>query len=283
MVQVKAKIIHNKKLKGNYWHSVFDAPLIAKEAKPGQFLNIKLSDSLKPFLRRPFSIHNICGGKLEILYEVLGEGTKILSERKKGEYLDIIGPLGNGFDYSRTHALPAGRQELMNSRTILVAGGMGVAPLLFLSEEIKTKDKIALIGARAKAQVLCEKEFKNSGCDVKIATDDGSSGFKGRVTQLLEQVLLKDLRACALPAPPLAGPAGRQKLTSRIYACGPKPMLKAVSNMARKYKIPAQVSMEEHMSCGIGACLGCVVKTKKGLERVCKEGPVFEAQDIIWG
>jgi dihydroorotate dehydrogenase electron transfer subunit len=258
MVQIKNKIIYNEKFKGNYWHCIFEAPLIAKIAKPGQFVNIKLSDGLKPFLRRPFSIHNISGSKLEILYEVLGEGTKILAGRKKGEYLDIIGPLGNGFDYRRVDK-PSGQ------KTILVAGGIGVAPLLFLSEKIKAKDKIVLIGAKTKKQVLCEKEFKNSGCDVKIATDDGSVGFKGRVTDLLKSIL----------------PALDHRL-SILYACGPNPMLKALSDITQKNNLPAQVSMEEHMSCGIGACLGCVVKTKNGLERVCKEGPVFNAKHLIW-
>ncbi|PIP18725.1 MAG: dihydroorotate dehydrogenase electron transfer subunit [Candidatus Omnitrophica bacterium CG08_land_8_20_14_0_20_41_16] len=268
MVQLKAKIIYNKKFKGDYWHCIIDAPLIAKKSIPGQFVNIKLSDTLEPFLRRPFSIHrigspakgNFLPKTIEILYKIIGQGTEILSGRKKGEYLDIIGPLGNGFDYTRTH-------EHTNTRTILVAGGMGVAPLVFLSEKIKAKAKVALIGARTKAQVLCEKEFKNSGCDVKIATDDGSAGFKGKVTELLRQVLLTNSRT--------------HELTNYIYACGPKPMLKAVAGIAKKYRVSAQISLEEHMACGIGACLGCVVKTKTGYKRACKDGPVFEAQDII--
>lgn len=263
MVQTKNKIVYNKKSSGNYWHCIFDAHLIAKKAKPGQFLDIKLSNGLKPFLRRPFSVHNISGSKLEILYEVLGEGTRILSGKKKGEYLDIIGPLGNGFDYKT--------QDTRHKTQVIVAGGIGVAPLLFLSEKIKVRNKIVLIGAKTKKQVLCEKEFKNAGCDVKIATDDGSVGFKGKVTSLLENILRNQGES----------PKGGES-TSTIYACGPKPMLRAVSDIANKSNISAQISMEEHMSCGIGACLGCVVKTKNGLERVCKEGPVFNANDLIW-
>ncbi|MFA5286672.1 MAG: dihydroorotate dehydrogenase electron transfer subunit, partial [Candidatus Omnitrophota bacterium] len=210
MIQTKNKILYNKKFRGNYWHCIFEAPLMAKRAKPGQFLNIKLSDGFKPFLRRPFSIHKVSGGTLEILYEVLGEGTRILAGRKRGEYLDIIGPLGNGFDHHR-----AGKPS--NQIAILVAGGIGVAPLLFLSEKIKAKNKIVLIGARAKKQVLCEKEFRNSGCDVRIATDDGSAGFNGRVTDLLVNLL----------------PTMSNEL-SAIYACGPKPMLKAVCDITKK-------------------------------------------------
>lgn len=259
MIQAKSKVIGNQRFKNNYWHAVFEAPLIALKAKPGQFLNIKLSDGLRPFLRRPFSIHNISGSKLEILYEVLGEGTKILSGKKKGEYLDIIGPLGTGFDYK------IGQRE--EGREIMVAGGIGVAPLYFLAKEIKSKNKIVLIGARTKDQVLCEKEFKALDCDIKIATDDGATGFKGRVTGLLKEILRHKSSAIS---------------QSRIYACGPRPMLKAVADIAQENNILAQVSMEEHMSCGIGACLGCVVKTKKGLERVCKEGPVFNTEDLVW-
>lgn len=258
MVQAKNKIIQNKKFKGSYWHCVFEASLIAKSAKPGQFLNIKLSDGLRPFLRRPFSIHDISGNKLEILYEVLGEGTKILSGKKKGECLDIIGPLGNGFDYRKT-------RKHCKQVALLVAGGIGVAPLLYLAKKIKVTDLIVLIGAQTKSQVLCEKEFKDLGCDVRIATDDGSVGFGGRVTELLKSLLPKISNSSAV-----------------IYACGPKPMLKALADISSKSNIPAQLSMEEHMSCGIGACLGCVVKTKKGLERVCKEGPVFDAGHLIW-
>jgi len=260
MLQIKAKIILNKRFKGAYWHCVMAAPSLAGEGKPGQFLNIKISDGLKPFLRRPFSIHNVCGTKLEILYEVVGEGTELLSNKEPGEYLDIIGPLGNGFDSSKA-------TEAQGRQVILVAGGIGIAPLLFLSGKIKAKNKIAFLGAKKRSQVLCEKEFKDSGCDVKIATDDGSLGFKGRVTDLLKKAL--------------AASRGREK-PAIIYACGPRPMLKVVCNVAGKMNIPAQVSLEEHMSCGIGACLGCVVKTKKGLERVCKEGPVFDAKELLW-
>ncbi|MBN2831524.1 MAG: dihydroorotate dehydrogenase electron transfer subunit [Candidatus Omnitrophica bacterium] len=258
MLQIKARIISNKRCKGNYRHCIVNAKSLAKASNPGQFLNIRVSDGLKPFLRRPFSVHNINGSNLEILYEVAGEGTKLLADKNPGEYLDIIGPLGHGFDC---------RQEA-NRQTILIGGGIGIAPLLFLSRKIKSKNKIALIGARTKSQVLCEKEFRSLGCDVKIATDDGSAGFKGRVTALLKKVLQANR------------PTGQQVT---IYACGPRSMLKAVCSIAMQNNIPAQVSLEEHMSCGIGACLGCVIKTRKGLERVCKEGPVFNREDLTWG
>jgi dihydroorotate dehydrogenase electron transfer subunit len=259
MLQVKAKLIYNKRINHNYFRCALEARGIAKAASPGKFVNIKLSDAFDPFLRRPFSIHRVRSESIEILYEVVGKGSGILSQKKTGEYLDIIGPLGNGFSMP-----PAGR-------SILVAGGMGVAPLLFLAERMNCKKCASsarvLIGARTKKQILCKKEFKDLGCEIKVATDDGSKGFKGKVTDLLKNIL----RPSAIGHRP-----------SAIYACGPKPMLKEISAISNKYKIPAQICLEEHMACGIGACLGCVVDTKQGFKRTCKEGPVFLADEIIW-
>ena len=266
--QLKVKIISNKRLKDNYWHLEFESGVIARRASPGQFVNIRVSDGFEPLLRRPISIHR-AGSQIEILYEVIGRGTQILSQRRPGEYLDVIGPLGNGFFFnSRT-------QELKNSRTIIVAGGMGVAPLVFLAEKL-TKPRaqnlkprtLVLIGAKTKAKVLCAKEFKEFGCEVKIATDDGSRGFKGRVTELLKQILLKNSKT--------------KKLKNLIYACGPRLMLKATAEIARENKVSSQLSLEEHMACGIGACSGCVVSTKSGYKRVCKDGPVFSGEELIW-
>lgn len=222
-------------------------------AKPGQFLEIKISDGYEPLLRRPFSIHRRRGKDIEIIYRIAGRGTEILSQRKVGEYLNVIGPLGNGFSI------------LDSQPSILVAGGMGVAPLVFLAEKLAKSKTLVLLGAKTKRQILCEKEFRDLGCEVKVATDDGSRGFKGKVTDLLKHLL----------------PTLSSQL-STIYACGPKLMLKEIALISKQYNIPAQVSLEEHMACGIGACLGCVVKTKDGFKRVCKEGPVFNADEIVW-
>jgi len=255
--QVKAKIISQTNVKSNYWHCELDAPQVAKNALPGQFINIRVSDNFDPLLRRPISIHGVSGTKVKIFYEVVGKATEILAQRKKGELLDIIGPLGNGFDL--------GKPKTENRKPILVAGGMGVAPLMFLVENLKKSSFQILIGARTKSGLLCVSDFKKLGGDVKIATDDGSAGFKGRVSELLEQQL-----------------SAMNHELATIYACGPKPMLKAVADISNERGLSAQLSLEEHMSCGIGACLGCVVKTKDGLKRVCKEGPVFLAKDLAW-
>jgi len=269
--KIKARIKEKAMFGQRYFRMLIEADSIAKHAKAGQFVNIKVSEDIEPLLRRPFSIHRVRGRIVEILYEVVGDGTRILSQRKSGEYLNIIGPLGNGFS-----PLSAGP----TLQSILVAGGMGVAPLVFLAEKLgKIKNpaslssrqagkakNLVLIGAKTKEHILCEKEFQDSNCSVKISTDDGSCGFRGRVTELLKNVILQ---------------VPRSRLIA-IYACGPKPMLKEVSLLARQYRIPAQISLEAHMACGIGACLGCAVRTKEGYKRVCKEGPVFSAEEIVW-
>jgi len=272
MFQIKTKILKQKKIADHYFRLMINAPVIAELAIPGQFVNILVNDANEPLLRRPLSIHRVVGGPaIEIIYEVKGKATQILSQKKAGDFLDIIGPLGNGFDF--------------NPQAILVAGGMGVAPLFFLAERLvhgprltAHRKPIVLIGAKTKNQILCEKEFKKLGCDVKIATDNGSRGFKGRVTDLLKEVFVSRLTShvsCLM-----SRTCNVQRVT--LYACGPKPMLKEIAIISRRYKIPAQVSLEEHIACGIGACLGCVVNTGQGYRRVCKDGPVFNAKEIIW-
>jgi len=275
MFQTKAKLIYNKKVNRNYFHCALEAASIAKNALPGQFINVKLTETFDPLLRRPFSIHRVRGKTIEILYQVVGKGSAILSEKKAGEYLDIIGPLGNGFNCLEP--------RVYNLKPILIAGGMGVAPLVFLAQKLFSRKPIVLIGAKTKKHILCAEEFKKIGCKIKIATDDGSKGFKGRVTELLKNVLLEPKTQFALN--------DSQNLKPIIYACGPKPMLKEIAVISKNYKIPAQISLEEHMACGIGACLGCMVETRtENLEprtqfeykRVCKDGPVFLADEIIW-
>ncbi|MEW6101584.1 MAG: dihydroorotate dehydrogenase electron transfer subunit [Candidatus Omnitrophota bacterium] len=263
IVQTKAKLLKNIEVANNYYKILVSCPQVAKAAEPGQFVNIKVSEGLQPLLRRPLGIHGVRGQTIEILYESVGKGTELLSKRRPGEYLDVVGPLGNGFGLSLT------TRQLW---PILVAGGMGVAPLTFLAEKLREirnpKSEIRiLIGAKTKSQILCVEEFRKLGCEVKIATDDGSKGYKGKVTDLLKNLFF---------------PAAGDRRPATIYACGPRLMLKEISRLSLQYKIAAQISLEEHMACGIGACLGCAVNTKDGYKRVCKEGPVFEAKEIIW-
>jgi len=260
--QVSASVISNTVSKVRFGHCVLDVPSIARTAKPGQCIDIRFSDGVDPLLRRPFGVHRVDKGTVSVLYEIVGRGTELFASKRPGESLDIVGPFGTGFDYHRSAA----------AAVVLVAGGMGVAPLVFLSERLAEKKSkkpvkaMVLIGARDKSGILCEKEFKSFGCDVRIATDDGSKGFKGRVTDLLSTCL----------------PAAADNRSTTIYACGPHRMLCEVGRIASFHSLSAQVSLEAHMSCGIGACLGCVVKTRNGYRRVCKDGPVFNAADIEW-
>lgn len=256
----------NKKIKGPYFKMALRAPAISSGAAPGQFLMLKTESgqALSPFLRRPLGIHGAKRGQVEILYEVVGKGTEIFSQKKPGEFIDLLGPLGNGFDLR----LPAAA----HCQPILVAGGMGVAPLVFLARQLVADRKSrglkkisVLIGAKTKSHILCEKEFKNSGCNVKIATDDGSAGFPGRVTALLEKQL-----------------AAINPERSVVYACGPQPMLREIIRISREKEVLAEVSLEAHMACGIGACLGCAVDTKNGYKRVCQDGPVFKTENLIY-
>ncbi|MCU0650751.1 MAG: dihydroorotate dehydrogenase electron transfer subunit [Candidatus Omnitrophica bacterium] len=263
-----AKIISNKRIGPCYYKLELGAPEIARLARPGNFIMVKITRAAKegltgPLLRRPLSVHKVAGkasGRVELLYEAVGAGTKILSQKKAGEELDLLGPLGSGFDIDASARL---------SGALLVCGGIGAAPLVFLAQklaqQLKGRGATVLIGARTKSQILCVSDFKKLGLDVKIATDDGTAGFHGRVTGLLDKILS----------------AGTNKI-EMLYGCGPAPMLKAMSEISRKSGVPAQVSLESHMACGIGACLGCVVRTRNGYKRVCKEGPVFLANELLW-
>jgi dihydroorotate dehydrogenase electron transfer subunit len=258
MKKQRVKIKSNTRIAQRYYRIVLDAPAVAKAAKPGNFVMVKVSDGVEPLLRRPLSIHRVSPkqGAVELLYETVGRGTEILSQKKSGEQVDMIGPLGNGFSMDA---------RARRAHVILVAGGMGVAPLVFLAQRLKADKVTVLIGARTSEHILCAAEFRKLGCNVHFATDDGTRGFHGRVTGLLENMI-----------------SGKTQAIQALYGCGPKPMLQAMAGVCSKHGIPAQISLESHMACGIGACLGCVVSTKSGFQRVCKEGPVFRSGELVW-
>jgi dihydroorotate dehydrogenase electron transfer subunit len=273
---MKCEVTSNVFLKDRHLVLELAAPPALRKAVPGQFLHIRIEDSCDPLLRRPLSIHDVSvpsgkkQTKVRILSEVVGKGTSLLSQKKPFSTVDVLGPLGHGFDL----------KALSSFETVyVVAGGMGVAPLFYLAKRLLEVRKatrrsggkgkvVVLIGGRTKEHVLREREFKALGCDVHLATDDGSRGFKGRVTQLLEKELL----------------SGATHAGSRVIcACGPKPMLAALTSVAKKNDIPAYVSLEEFMGCGLGACLGCVIRTASGYKRICHDGPVFPASEVMWG
>jgi dihydroorotate dehydrogenase electron transfer subunit len=229
------------------------APGLASDARPGQFVMVRCSNGYEPLLRRPLSIHRTDNReRLALLFAVVGEGTAKLSQVKEGDELDLLGPLGNGF--SIYHG---------SSRLLLIAGGIGISPLVFLAEEVLTQGHSVtmLVGASTAAQIY-PINLLPPGLESVIATEDGSAGKKGLVTDFL----------------PDFAPRADQ-----LFACGPLSMYQAMATWVPKLKgVPVQVSVEVRMGCGLGACYGCTVKTTNGLKQVCKDGPVFELGEIIW-
>ena len=261
MKKINAKVADNREVSPGFYRMRVKSAYLAKNTRPGQFFEVRCPEESGAFLRRPLGAHKINKDGVEMLYEVAGKGTAALSGMKEGQELDIIGPLGNGFEMPKTKG--------QGQAVILVAGGIGVAPLVALAESLgKRGNMTAIIGACKKSHVLSESDMKKAGARVMIATEDGSKGVRGLCTDLLTKALL----------------AIKGKRTAIIYACGPVGMLKAIANIAGKNNIACQVSMEEHMACGVGVCLGCPVKMKKTGEykMVCKDGPVFDAKEIVW-
>jgi dihydroorotate dehydrogenase electron transfer subunit len=224
------------------------------------------------------SIHKIEKGLIYILFRIRGRGTKLLSQCKKGDVFNIIGPLGNGFKFSPQSTVSAAKRSLpvgghSPQMNILIAGGMGVAPLVFLAEKlvhspqsIAHSRNLVLLGAKNKKETLAEKEFQKLGFKVYRATDDGSCGLKGSVTSLLKKTLsTMDYR-----------------LSTNLYACGPKEMFYEIKKILEKYPaVKCQVSFEQFMGCGLGICYGCATETKDGYKKVCQDGPVFDLAVII--
>ncbi len=208
-------------------------------------------------LRRPISIasYDAEKGTIRIIYEIRGEGTQILAGLKAGDMIDILGPLGNGY------TLPEPEHTC-----VVVGGGIGVPPLLAIAERFGAK-ATAILGFRSAQAAILEEDFQQSGANTILCTDDGTLGRKGFVTAALEELLASDRPDC-------------------IFACGPMIMLKKVSEIATAHSIPCQVSLEERMACGVGACLGCACKIRRGGEEVylhvCKDGPVFSGEEVVF-
>ena len=212
---------------------------------PGQFLNIKIPGL---FLRRPISVSDWDEKTVTVIYKTVGEGTKRLAAMQPGKTLDVLTGLGNGFDIS-----PCGK------RPLLVGGGVGSAPMYRLARELIAggKTPVAVLGFARAEDVFYEKELRALGAEVIVTTEDGSAGIKGFVTDGIAA-------------------AGAY---SHIFACGPTAMLRALEKAA---SAPGQYSLEERMGCGFGACMGCSIETKNGAKRVCKDGPVFRREEILW-
>ena len=258
MKKIKVKILSNKNIKDDFFKLRLEFPFSDK-IEPGQFVHIRIGESFPPLLRRPFSISNAGCGWIDIVYKVVGKGTRLLSEFKEGKKLDIIGPCGRGFSVSP-----------LKKRYLLAGGGVGVSPLVFLSRRILEKNKNALVdvflGFKKKEDVILEEDFSGENLTLHIATEDGSYGYKGVVSELVESHI-KNLSSLS---------------EVKVYACGPTDMLRVFARLCFKYKICCEVLMEEIIGCGVGACRGCVVKGKEGYVRVCQEGPAFDIKELSW-
>ena len=232
-----------------------EAPRLADALAPGQFVHVRVPGLEPTALRRPFSVFDADGGRVTLLYKVVGRGTAALARAQVGDAVEVLGPLGHGFP-SSSKGVP-----------LLVGGGYGVAPLHFLAKRLKDPRAILFVGGRTKDDLLALDRFAALGVEVRIATNDGSAGEKGFVTGPLDAAL-EGLRA--------RGEA------FELFTCGPDGLLKAVADRAVAAKMPGWISMDRHMVCGVGACYACIQKTVRGNSRCCVEGPVFRAEDLVW-
>ncbi len=227
-----------------------NSPEIATHCTPGQFCNLLVNETGFPLLRRPFSICDVQNDSVFFMFNIVGQGTEILSNKKEGDLIDIIGPLGKGFDIH-------GNFE----EAIIIAGGIGSAPFPFLIKALDVKKATCFVGGRSKKDVITYGMN-----EVVISTDDGSLGFKGNVVQLLESKL-----------------ENYENDRIKVFGCGPNPMLRALSNFTSAHSIHCQISIESVMACGFGICQGCPVEKKEdgAFVLVCKDGPVFNAENVI--
>lgn len=255
MQHISCTVLENTPVAEACYRLVFRYPPNHQVPKPGQFLTLRLGTGVSPLLRRPFAYsgHDAAAGRGELIYERRGTATALLSALREGDPLDLIGPLGNSFP------------ETADSNTpLLVAGGIGIGPMLFQyhSLEAAGKHPMLLVGARTASRI----PIGQLPAGTRICTDDGSSGFHGTVLKLIE----RDFASAATG------------LT--LYACGPHGMMKAVAAWAQAASVPCWVSLEQTMACAVGACMGCVVKIhhEKQYSRVCAEGPVYAADRLDW-
>jgi len=266
-VDVSARIIAHEALNPDHRLLTLEAPAIARSAKPGQFLMLQVHPGRDPLLRRPMSICRVPGAgrrRIEVLYKIVGEGTRMLAQQRVGSTLSALGPLGNGFRLP-----PAGRRGV-GPRVVMVAGGIGIAIFPFLVEALRRRGvrPLLLFGARGATDLVHTAPFRSRGIPIRCATEDGSRGARGYVTTLLAPLLTAE---------------GPKPL---LYACGPTPMLRAVGDLAVRAGAPCQLALESQMPCGIGVCLGCVVACRgdasgPAYSRVCTEGPIFMAGEVL--
>lgn len=249
---IEGQILANEKILDDVYYMLLEAPEIADCAKPGQFVHVKKNNSIN-FLRRPLGIAEVDKkkGTISLIYRIIGRGTAEYAAMTTGEQLSIVGPIGNGF-------------TIKEGRPLVVGGGMGMAPLVFLAEQLQGKKPLILVGGKTKQEVFWPKYMGKYADKIYVTTDDGSLGFKGFTVQLLPKIL-------------------EDNAVDDIYTCGPDIMMHSVARIAKKYGKSCQVSMEKRMACGIGVCLGCTFTDKVTGKRrkVCVDGPVFPAEEVF--
>ena len=263
----KTTVLEHAEIGGGYRYLVLAAPKIAAEVKPGQFVHVRVPGLETSALRRPFSVFDAeppaedgSGGTVTVLYKTVGRGTTALNDVRPGDAVSVMGPLGHGFPGT------------CSGEALLVGGGYGVAPLHFLARRLVESgmDRASVrlfVGGRTSADLLALDRFKALGVSVSVATNDGSAGVKGLVTDPLDDALIA---------------MREQNRRFEFFACGPDPMLKAVAMRATGTDSPGWISMDRHMVCGVGACYACIQRTVRGNSRCCIEGPVFAAKDLVW-
>ena len=245
-------LLENCRINKEYFKLSFRSKKISQDVKPGQFIHLKINSSLDPFLRRPFSYYRVEGDRIEVLYEMIGHGTSLLASLEKGQAFRVMGPLGREFT-----------RDIGKRKRILVGGGVGVPPLVFLAERYGC-DRF-FIGTKSRKEVLPTREIGKFRRRVFYTTEDGSYGKRGLVTRLLEELLQ----------------GGSENSDPYfIQTCGPNPMMEKVMKIADRYGVPGEASWDEPMACGVGVCLGCMVQTKKGWTPSCTEGPVFRFDEM---
>ncbi len=261
--QIFATVLANDDIIAGHKVLTCEAPDIAAVAQPGHFVNALTAERTDPLLRKPFSIYTVDRerGLISLLYSIVGATTQGMARKTPGDTLDLVGPLGGRIFRPDTRP---------GATHVMVGGGYGVPPLVFLSRELQIAqtdpDLVFIIGARRKDLLLCEAELAEAGVTAHAATEDGSHGTLGRVTDVL--------------GPLLRERAGRP-LT--VYCCGPTPMMRAVGELCQSLAVPCQLSVEVAMPCGIGVCMGCVLDLTDGRRvRCCVDGPVFEASEVKW-
>lgn len=251
----KARVLANEQAGPRLHKITLDAPAMAKAIKPGQFIHMQLPGYEAHILRRPFSVYRAhpADGSIEVIYQVVGEGTRFMTGLEAGQTCSIIGAMGHGW-------------EAVDGKALLVGGGVGAAPLFLFAEELAAANHPfdVVLGAQTEAMLVTRADYAAIlGREPILATDDGSCGHAGFCTEPVREALASGDYAA-------------------VYCCGPEPLMRAVAGIAEDAGVACWVSMEKRMACGVGACLSCVVETVAGKKRSCVDGPVFNAKDVVW-